>query len=135
MQTLLLVDDEKEKLQQMESVAGGTDRRILKSCGRDDALQVIEGEQLDLVVTDLALHTKGGDRDGLDVLRAAKAKDPEVPVILISAYLTARDAEDALDQGAFDIIDRASSQLDSRRLLRLKIEQALRLREALHHSM
>jgi CheY-like chemotaxis protein len=134
MQTLLLVDDQPEKLRILESVAGGKNRRIFKASDLANAIQVIEGEPLDLIVTDLALHTRGSDRDGFDVLRAAKAKDPEVPVILVSEYLTSRDADDALDAGAFDVIDRASSRLEPDGFLRLKIGQALRLREALQNS-
>jgi DNA-binding NtrC family response regulator len=139
MQTVLLVDDEPEKLRQMEVVANGENRRLLKASGKEEALQIVDVEHLDLVVTDIALRSKGLDTAGLDVLRAAKAKDSEVPVIIVSNYLAARDADEALDAGAFDIIDRASAPLDSRRLLRLKINQALKLRElqlggALQHA-
>jgi CheY-like chemotaxis protein len=133
MQTLLLVEDGPENLRAMEYAASGADRRILKSSGRDEAIRVIQEELLDLVVTDLALHTPGQDRDGMDVLRAAKARDPEVPVILVSNYLSEKVADTALEEGAFDVINRADPN-QSGSLLRLKIQQALRFRELLRRS-
>lgn len=46
---------------------------------RDDALEVLEREALDLVLTDIGL---AGDGDGHDVARAARAKG--VPVLLVT---------------------------------------------------
>src|SRR5579871_1870148 len=106
MQTLLLVEDQPEKLKDLESAADGSGWRILTSSNREQAIEYIEGEPIDLVVTDLALHSQGDDRDGLDVLRAARKKDPGVPVILISNYLIPADTDAALKEGAFDIVDR-----------------------------
>jgi DNA-binding NtrC family response regulator len=132
MQSVLLVEDDARSLTNMETAAKearGGDRRILTASNRDSAIRFIEEEDVDVVVTDLALHSRS-DTDGFDVLRAAKAKDPDVPVIVVSNYLTDRKTREALDLDAFDIIDRAASSSDPQAMLRLEIGKALRSRAA-----
>lgn len=59
------------------------------------------GEQaFDLVLCDIRL----GDISGLDVLRKAKAVNPETVVIMISAYATAENAVEAMNEGAYDYV-------------------------------
>jgi DNA-binding NtrC family response regulator len=131
MHTLLLVDDRPEKLKEMERVARAADRRIVTASDLVSALSMIGREALDLVITDLSLRPEGNDQDGLAVLSAIRKKDPEVPVILVSNFLAQNEAEEALKGGVFYIIDRASSRLLPDSMLRLKIGQALRFREAM----
>jgi len=131
MQSVLLVEDDARSLVNMETAAKdarGGERRILTATDRESAIRVINEEDVDVVVTDLALHSRA-DTDGFDVLRAAKAKDPGVPVIVVSNYFTARQTEQALDLDAFDIIDRAAPSSSPQVLLQLEIGKALRLRE------
>lgn len=130
MQNVLLVEDDARSLSNMETaakVARGGERRILTASDRESALQVIAEQDLDLVVTDLALHSRS-DTDGFDVLRAAKKKDPDVAVIVVSNYLSAQKTEQAVDLDAFDVIDRGASGYDSQVLLTLEIGKALRMR-------
>ena len=47
------------------------------------ACTLIEAHDFDLVITDIRL----GNIDGIEALRKAKAKDSDVPVIMISAFL------------------------------------------------
>jgi CheY-like chemotaxis protein len=125
MQNVLLVEDDARSLVNMEAAAKdarGGERRILTATNRESAIRVINEEDVDVVVTDLALHSRS-DTDGFDVLRTAKEKT--------GAYFTARKTEAALDLDAFDVIDRAASSSDPQVLLRLEIGKALRLREAL----
>ena len=55
-----------------------------------------------LVLTDLKLP--GGS--GLDVLRAVEETDPDVPVILMTAYGSVEEAVTAMKEGAFDFIQK-----------------------------
>ena len=59
---------------------------------------------------------------------AAKAKDPDVPVIVVSNFITAEKSEQAFDLDAFDIIDRGLSLPDPQVALQREIGKALRLR-------
>jgi DNA-binding NtrC family response regulator len=133
-QKLLLVEDDAEKLAAIRRVAAGQDRELIVAQDRSNAIGVLKNQDIDLVVTDLALQRMGHDTEGIDVLEAARAKDENLPVILISAYLTARLGERALSIGAFDIIDRSSTILEPDDMLRFKIDLALRYRSALQEA-
>jgi two-component system response regulator PilR (NtrC family) len=60
----------------------------------------IDNNHFDLVVTDIRM--KG--LNGLDVLRKAKAKNPDTMVVMISAFATADTAVEAMKEGAYDYI-------------------------------
>src|SRR5512137_1895560 len=56
----------------------------------------------DLVITDLKLPGKSG----LDVLDEVKARSPETPVIVITAYATPETAIAAMKRGAYDYLNK-----------------------------
>jgi DNA-binding NtrC family response regulator len=70
-----------------------------------------------LVLTDLRMP----HGSGLDVLRAARAADPEVPVIVMTAYGSIDEAVQAMKDGAHDFLQKP---VDSNHLL-LLVERAL----------
>jgi DNA-binding NtrC family response regulator len=82
--------------------------RALESAGhsvteaRDEpeAIEQLQASAPAVVLTDLRLP-RG---DGFGVLRAAKASDPELPVIVMTAYGSIQDAVLAMKQGALDFL-------------------------------
>src|ERR1041385_8956716 len=70
-----------------------------------------------IVLTDLRMP----DGSGIDVLRAAKAADSEVPVIVMTAYGSIDEAVQAMKDGAHDFLQKP---VDSNHLL-LLVERAL----------
>ncbi len=89
------------------------------SSGAKAADLIRAGGAFDLVITDLLM-----DRGtGIDVLEAAKARDPHCEVILITAYGTTESAVEAMKKGAFDYLSKPFN-LD---------EFALVVRQALDH--
>ena len=64
------------------------------------ALEMIRCEQPDALVADMKLP----DMDGLGILRAAKALDEDLPVILITGYPEIRAAVAAMRAGAHDYL-------------------------------
>jgi two-component system response regulator HydG len=87
------------------------------------AVQRIQQETFDVVLTDLRMPTV----DGMDVLRAAQRVAPETQVIVMTAYGTIESAVDAIRQGAYDFLAkpfkedelllRVSKALEKRRLV------------------
>ena len=69
----------------------------------EDALALLESGRFDLVVSDINLNA---EQNGLDLLRAFKARDPEVEVVLISAFGTLETALEAVKAGAFDYVSK-----------------------------
>jgi DNA-binding NtrC family response regulator len=102
---ILIIDDEAEMLDNC--------RRILKRSGYDCLLlqesenfaQVLKEEPPDLILTDLRMPKK----DGMSVLKEAKAIDPDIVVILFTAYGTIKSALEACRLGAFDYIQKPFS--------------------------
>jgi DNA-binding NtrC family response regulator len=97
---ILIIDDEAEILDNC--------RRILKRSGYDCLLlqesenftQVLKDELPDLILTDLRMPKK----DGMSVLKEAKAANPDIVVLLFTAYGTIKSALEACKLGAFDYI-------------------------------
>jgi DNA-binding NtrC family response regulator len=122
--SLLIVED-KESLRLML-------RKTLESEGHavdtaTDAPQAIERlrtRRYALVLTDLRLPSG----DGLDVLRAALASDPEVPVIVMTAYGSIEVAVEAMKAGARDFLSKPVEP-DHLLLLVRRITEARSLRQ------
>ena len=64
------------------------------------ALRKLEAEYFDLLITDVRMPKL----DGMELLRKAKAIDPDLIVILITAYGSIQDAVEAMRSGAYDYI-------------------------------
>jgi signal transduction histidine kinase len=66
-----------------------------------DALAVFDAFAPEVVLTDLNLDR---DMSGLDLMRAVKEKNPDVPVILVTGQVSIASAVAALREGAYDYI-------------------------------
>lgn len=65
-----------------------------------EALALIQGKEIDLVLTDMKMPVK----DGISLLHDVKRIKPGVPVILITAYGSVESAVKAMKEGAYDYI-------------------------------
>ena len=134
----ILVIDDKESMRQMlaktlESEGYEVDVARDGEVGLDKAKE----KRFDLVLTDLKLPSM----DGLRVLSSFKDLDPEISVIVMTAYGTIETAVQAIKQGAFDFLTKPfdvdhlnvliQRALENRRLL---AENVL-LREELAQSL
>ncbi|HEX8847395.1 MAG TPA: sigma-54 dependent transcriptional regulator [Pyrinomonadaceae bacterium] len=117
MSDILLVED-KDSLRRVLSLtlenAGYT---VTESADARAAMQEISRAPHRLVLTDLRMP----HGSGLDVLRAARAADPDVPVIVMTAYGSIDEAVQAMKDGAHDFLQKP---VDSNHLLIL-VERAL----------
>jgi two-component system NtrC family response regulator len=99
-QTILVVDDEES---QRTVLAGFLKRKgfqVLTAASLVEAANAAARRGLDLVLTDLRMQ--GGS--GLDVVNAVRAANPEVPVIVMTAFGTVASAVAAMKQGAADYL-------------------------------
>jgi DNA-binding NtrC family response regulator len=117
MPDILLVED-KDSLRRVLCLtlenAGYT---VTESADARDASAEIARTPHRLVLTDLRMP----HGSGLDVLRAARAADPDVPVIVMTAYGSIDEAVQAMKDGAHDFLQKP---VDSNHLL-LIVERAL----------
>ena len=97
---LLIVDDERSMRELLEYMLSKEGYNIdLAENGRK-AVEAIQAKDYDLVLSDIKL----GDLTGLDVLRAAKQKNPNIVVIMISAFASTETAVEAMNDGAYDYV-------------------------------
>ncbi len=97
---ILLVDDD-------TNTANGL-RKILIQDGYDtlcaytgnDAINLIESERFDIVITDMKLP----DISGFSIIEKAKKKDVDMPVVMITAFSSLQTAIDAMKKGADDYL-------------------------------
>ncbi len=91
------------------------------SCG-EDAIDLISSQPFDVVITDLSMPGK----NGIEVLKAAKAVSPDTEVIIITAYGTVETAVEAMRLGASDFISKPFKLTE----IELKVDKVVRKMDA-----
>lgn len=99
---VLVVDDERMVRQALVATAEAWGAAAFGAPGMQEAMALFAEHEVDLVITDI--NMPGGD--GLEVLRAVKERRPEVPVVIISGYATMENAMQALNLGAYALLEK-----------------------------
>jgi two-component system response regulator PilR (NtrC family) len=97
---LLIVDDERSMRELLEYMLSREGYAISLAENGRTAVEMVTANDYDLILCDIRL----GDITGLEVLRAAKQKSPQIVVIMISAYATTETAVEAMNDGAYDYV-------------------------------
>ncbi|MDD7962990.1 response regulator transcription factor [Microbacterium thalli] len=100
MTRILLVDDEPHIITLLERAMRSEGFDPVAAEDGETALQILAGEQIDLVVLDVGLP----GIDGFDVLRQIRAGGSTVPVVMLTARSGTSDTVEALDAGASDYV-------------------------------
>ena len=117
MPDILLVEDKDSLRRVLRLTLENAGYTVTESADARAAAQEIARAPHRLVLTDLRMP----HGSGLDVLRTARAADPEVPVIVMTAYGSIDEAVQAMKDGAHDFLQKP---VDSNHLL-LLVERAL----------
>jgi len=114
---ILLVED-KDSLRTMLRLAlEAQDHTVVEARDQAEAVAALQSARPGVVLSDLRLP----NGDGFGVLRAAKDLDPELPVIVMTAFGSIQDAVAAMKEGALDFL---AKPVDPDHLL-LMVERAL----------
>jgi DNA-binding NtrC family response regulator len=118
---LIVEDDELGREFVAEAFAGLSIEAKTARNGRE-ALELLDREDVDLVLTDLRMP----EADGFAVVKGVKERSPTTPVVLMTAYGTLEVAVQALHEGADDILLKPfDSEHLSLLLTRLRTRQKL----------
>ncbi|HEY5790985.1 MAG TPA: sigma-54 dependent transcriptional regulator, partial [Gammaproteobacteria bacterium] len=120
---VLFVDDDPRAGELVQRFCAGREFDLSVFREPQQALQRFRAHGADLVVTDL----KMAGMSGLELLRALRAADGEVPVIVITAFASVDSAVEALRLGAVDFLKKP---YDMEELVRL-VERTLEHRRLL----
>ncbi|MBX7151596.1 sigma-54 dependent transcriptional regulator [bacterium] len=102
MDSILIVDDEKNIRRSLEMILGGEDYKIFSAENGKEALDIIHDQAIDLVFLDLLMP----EINGIDVLKQIKDYEPEVVVVMMSGHGTIENAVEAVKLGAYDFIEK-----------------------------
>jgi len=97
---ILVVDDEAS---QREALGGFLQKKsytVKKAESGDQALDIIRNETIDLVITDMRMP----EMDGAELLLETKKLNPDIDVIVLTAYGNIETATSAMKSGATDFI-------------------------------
>ncbi|MEE4261912.1 MAG: sigma-54 dependent transcriptional regulator [Desulfobacteraceae bacterium] len=100
METILIVDDEKNYLLVLSAVLQDEGYEVLTAQGGREALEIQKSSDLDLILTDMKMPAM----DGIELLENIKALDPDLPVIMMTAHGTIDKAVEAMQKGAYSYI-------------------------------
>ena len=100
MDTILIVDDEKNYLVVLEALLRPEGYEIITADNAVDALRLVRESDLDLIITDMKMP----GMSGMELLEECKKLIPELPLIMMTAYGTIELAVEAIKKQAFDYI-------------------------------
>jgi two-component system, NtrC family, response regulator AtoC len=122
---ILIVDDDPASLSSLGEAMARDGYQVTPAPKGEAALGLQETGEYDVVITDLRMQGV----DGLQVVRAVKARHPETVVIVMTAFASMETVVDAIAAGAHDYISKPF-RLDQMRLkVRQSMDQARLLRE------
>jgi len=117
METILIIDDERNYLVILEALLAPEGYEIITEDNALNALRLIRETDLDLVITDMKMPKM----DGMVLLEEAKKISPELPVIIMTAYGTIEMAVEAMKKRAYDYITKPFRNEE----LKLTVKKAL----------
>jgi DNA-binding NtrC family response regulator len=122
--SILVIDDEAEIREGLELLLSSEGYTVTSAETGEAGLSRLEQEPYDLLLLDVSLP----DRNGLDLLRDIRQRDPHLPIVLITAYGSIDMARQAFKSGAQDYITKPWSNDELLAQVALAIE-GRRLRE------
>ena len=97
---ILVIDDEKSQREILRDILADAGYSVVIAQNGDEGLEYATRDNFDLILTDLKMPGK----DGLDVLKSVRDFNPEIQVIIMTAFGTIPGAVNAIKGGAFDYL-------------------------------
>ena len=99
-ENILVVDDEPDMRDALTAALRREGLCISTAANGVEALEKVQGQSFDLIVTDVRMPRMGG----LALLQELKRTSPTIPVIMMTGYGRIEDAVEAMKAGAFDYL-------------------------------
>jgi DNA-binding NtrC family response regulator len=127
MTRVLIVEDERSAREALGSGLSSVGYQVLQAAnGREGLRMALEGD-VDVVISDMRMP----EMDGLELLQELKKKQPDIEVIMVTAYGTIETAVEAMKRGAYDFVQKPINLGETRELVRKAIEKRSLVRENL----
>lgn len=102
---ILVVDDDPAVSSFLKNALSGLGHSVDTCASAKEALLRLQQRTYQLVITDLCMP----GLSGMEVLKFVRARMPEIPVVLLTAYGTIENAVEVMKVGAFDYLSKPSS--------------------------
>ena len=120
-QVILIIDDEEKIRSVLSKIVDQLDLIPLTARDGLEALNLLQSEKIDLIITDLMMP----QMDGLTFIVKSREINPKIPIAVISGYGDVKNATLALTRGAFNFITKPFTIKEVENIIR----KGLRLRE------
>ena len=98
---ILIVDDEPDMVMLLEMIiTDKTSHGVVSTSNPFEVEELLKTKDFNLVITGLKMPLM----DGIEVMEIVKQHDPDIPVIVVTAFGTMEAAEEAVHRGAYDFI-------------------------------
>lgn len=101
-QTLLIVDDEISLLSSLKLIMENEVGRIFTAISAAQALEIIEKNKIDVIVTDITMPNS----TGVEMLRKIREQGQNMPVIFFTGYGCEQFMAEALELGAYEFLEK-----------------------------
>jgi CheY-like chemotaxis protein len=112
---VLVADNHRNVCEVMSNLLDMLDIEAVPCSGGEEVLQMVDCDDYDAVISDVVMPEMGG----FDLVARLKAKNPKLPVIMMSSYASESLEEEALSKGAVGLVSKP-----------FKLESVTRLLEA-----
>jgi two-component system NtrC family response regulator len=119
---ILLIDDEPAQITSIKSFLKRRDYIVSSANSGQAGINIIKDGNIDLVLTDYRMP----EMNGLEVVQSINKLNPELPVVVITAFSDIKDAVQVMKEGAFDYLSKPI-QLDELEILVKKAQERCNL--------
>lgn len=119
MSNILIVDDEQSYRQLLTLVFEGDGHSIRTATNGREAIELIKSEPADVVITDVRMP----DMDGIELLKSAREYQPDIGVVLMTAFASVETAREAFKLGADDFIQKPFDVEELKLIVRKTLEK------------
>jgi DNA-binding NtrC family response regulator len=123
--TILIIDDEETQLKSLESFLKRREFQTFTAGDGESGFEVARKNTIDLVLSDYRMP----GWNGLVVLRKIKELNPEIDVVIMTAYGSIEDAVEIMKAGAYDYLTKPIDLDELENLINRIKEKRLLLRE------
>jgi len=97
---ILLIDDEPAQIISIKSFLKRRKYNVVTAESGSEGLKIVQNGNIDLVFTDFRMP----DINGLEVVKSVKQINPEIPIVVMTAFSDTEDAVRVMKEGAFDYL-------------------------------
>ena len=100
--TILIIDDEEAQLISLKSFLSKRGYEVFTKTSGKEGLNIINNNVIDLVLSDFRMP----EWNGLEVLKKVKELNPEIDVVIMTAFGNTDDAVQIMKAGAYDYLNK-----------------------------